>query len=200
MHPVAEHVIQACHQHCAARRHAIQQVAATGETEVLKGQSVCRREQIRVCRKHLTAGFDAVPIGAVWHNTEMEADLDFSLCSFAIVQLEQITGLEVNSCCAVWMLLKICLQDLRAHVKVIQLAVAQCNVHIESNVVSIFQQQLFVYVCGFLHYTCAGKNTFEQQWVASCECCLYLQMGNTKSNSDERVDTVFCAIQSCLWC
>ena len=87
------------------------------------------------------------------HSGEMGPDLDFSLCSFAIVQLEQITGLEVDSCCAVGMLLKVCLQDLRADVKVVQLAVAQCNIDVESKVVSILQKQLFVNVCGFLQPT-----------------------------------------------
>lgn len=90
------------------------------------------------------------------------AHLDFSLCSLAIVQSEQVTSLQIDCCCTARVLLEVCLQDLGADIKIVQLAVAQRYVDIESIVVTMLQQELLVDVSCLLYNRAAGPSRLSE--------------------------------------
>ena len=63
---------------------------------------------------------------------------------------ELIAGLEIECQWAMGVSGEVHLQDLLAHVVVVQLAVAQGHVHVEGQVLTVLDKDLLVDICGFL--------------------------------------------------
>lgn len=76
--------------------------------------------------------------------------LDLCFCCLAMVQLEQVAGLQVDSSSAGGVLLQVPLQGFTADIKEVQLAVAQAQVHIQGREVFVLHQQPLVDIYCFL--------------------------------------------------
>ncbi len=76
--------------------------------------------------------------------------LELRLARLPVVQPEMVAGLEVDCHHAVRMLLQVHLQDLQRHVVVVQLVVAQRDVHVKRDELPVLKKQPLVDVRGLL--------------------------------------------------
>mmetsp|Transcript_13696 Transcript_13696/g.43782 ORF Transcript_13696/g.43782 Transcript_13696/m.43782 type:complete len:237 (-) Transcript_13696:372-1082(-) len=92
--------------------------------------------------------------------------LELRLGARSIEQAVVIGRLEVECHHAPRELLQVDVQDLQAHVVVVQLVVAHCNIHVQRSVIAILEQQSLVDVSRFLEVVPEVMHGSERELVA----------------------------------